>query len=209
VYLTKSLGDKLTQGQLDAQEHRIPERKGLFESRDPKQQIEDAQRDADLDFARDMNVVGIDVDPIIEHAKASRARPEPTPDEALTASHTALSTAKTDSDRKDAEVSLTIAKARKQHEIDDIAHGEHAEESIQGLKPGAIKPHPVDDLPSDFAADVTTRNELVKQYDAKLSAYQALTPPKVDASHEGRRAKGRRRLREQAAETGERGASRS
>ncbi len=113
VYLTKELGDKLTQGQLDAQSRRIPDRASVFEARDPSAQIAAAQSDADRDFARDMNQVGIDATPIITGAQRHRTAVQPTPTQDLDAAQAAAAASPAD---KDAAAALTAAQGRVQAE---------------------------------------------------------------------------------------------
>jgi hypothetical protein len=111
VYLTKELGDKLTQGQLEAQAHRIPDRASVFEARDPGAQISAAQEDADRDFARDMDLVGIDPAPIIRGAQLHRVRALPSPEAALDAANSALAA---DPDSRDAQRERDAAEERVQ-----------------------------------------------------------------------------------------------
>lgn len=114
VYLTKELGDKLTQGQLEAQAHRIPDRASVFEAREPGKQIAAAQEDADRDFARDMDLVGIDATPIIRGAQAHRARVQPTPQAESDAAHAALAATPAD---KDAQAAADAADQRVRAEV--------------------------------------------------------------------------------------------
>lgn len=172
VYLTKELGDKLTQGQIDEQAQRIPERASLFESRDPMKQISDAKEAADQDFDRDMNVLGVDATPIIAAARRTRAAaPIPDPESAVTAAQQAVAGARTPSERKDAATQLEVAKDMMRGQKEQEAH---AQQDIADA--ATVRPHhdalPTTGLPADFAAEVADRNAAAQRLDLEAKAFK-------------------------------------
>ncbi len=172
VYLTKELGDKLTQGQLEAQAHRIPERANILESRDPGKQIRDAQENADRDFVRDMNLVGIDGAPIVQHAQAMRApAPAPSGTDAVNAAQQAKATARTPGEKKDADTALDAAKGQLAAENADTAANKDAVYNAQTAH--APKPFSTDGLPPALAAEVQARNEAVDSYAKAIKKHKA------------------------------------
>lgn len=178
VYLTKELGDKLTQGQLEAQAHRIPDRATVFESRDPLKQITDAQADADRDFARDTNIVGIDGAAIVKNAQSMRKPPpQPDPEAALADAQEALSKATSPQDKKDAKArveattgALATRNERASHGAEAVAHAEHAQPFSDLDTKG---------LPPDFAAEVQARNRAAKSYAEYIDKYHAVATTKL------------------------------
>ncbi|MDL2335737.1 MAG: hypothetical protein QFC55_06880, partial [Chloroflexota bacterium] len=178
VYLTKELGDKLTQGQLDAQAHRIPERSTVFEARDPEKQIRDAQADADRDFTRDMNIVGIDAGPIIHNAQKSRASaPIPKADDAITAANEARARAQTPGEIKDADAAADAAKEQKRIEIEQKKGGDTA---IAAAASAPAVPHAYPSTSSPaVAAQTSALNDAIDTYNQRLAHYhQLMTPAK-------------------------------
>lgn len=168
VYLTKELGDKLTQGQLEAQAHRIPDRASVFEARDPGQQIAAAQSDADRDFARDMTQVGIDPDPIIRAAQQRRVQVQPTPEADSNAAHAALAANPAD---KDAQRAAEAADQRLQAEVAKEQERKAAIDTVQAL-PATIEPLPVDEgRPAAEVARVKAANTAAQHYGALYSQF--------------------------------------
>lgn len=168
VYLTKELGDKLTQGQLEAQAHRIPDRASVFEARDPGQQIAAAQQDADRDFGRDMNQVGIDPDPIIRAAQQRRERVQPTAEAEADAAHAALAS---DPEDKNAQREATEADQRLQAEVAKDQQRKIAIDTVRAL-PSYIDPLPFDeDRPAAEVATAKGANRDAEHYGALYSQF--------------------------------------
>lgn len=174
VYLTKELGDKLTQGQLEAQAHRIPERASLFEARDPGKQIGDAQSDADRDFARDMNLHGIDATPVIKAAQSRRGSVSPSPEQALGAAQSAVANDPTD---KNAQTALTAAHERVRAEVTkvrerkaDIATAASITESPQLIK---VDPPSQVFRTDEYATAAKEANLAIDRYGALLRRFHA------------------------------------
>lgn len=168
VYLTKELGDKLTQGQLEAQAHRIPERASLFEARDPAKQIVDAQSDADRDFARDMNIPGIDATPIIRAAQARRTNVRPSAEQALGDAQAAIAANPND---KDAQAALASAHQRVQGEVTQARQRKQDVAAVVGIHQ-VPRPLPVDAPNPDFRTDEYTTSGKVAN--AAIDRYGAL-----------------------------------
>lgn len=175
VYLTKELGDKLTQGQLEAQAHRIPERASLFEARDPGKQIRDAQSDADRDFSRDMTLVGIDPTPVIRSAQQHRAIARPSPVQQLDAANAALAD---DPTSKDAKLAKDTAEQRVKDEAiaaQNRAGNVAAASTLSGPLAPLPEPSPGDagnSLAVDHSAAVTAANRSAAKYADLLKQYQ-------------------------------------
>jgi len=170
VYLTKELGDKLTQGQLEAQAHRIPERSVVFESREPGKQIADAQADADRDFARDMTLVGIDPTPIIKSAQQRRAVSTPSAAQDLEAAQAAAAANPAD---KDAQRALEAATQRQTAENEAHVAGQQA--MGQAAHAGGHKPLPTDNLPPSILTEVQKHNGATETYNLAAEKYRALS----------------------------------
>lgn len=175
VYLTKELGDKLTQGQLEAQAHRIPDRANLLESRDPGQQIAHAQEDADRDFMRDMNLIGIDAKPIIEHARQMRApAPVPRASDEVGAAQQALASARTPTEKRDASAALDAAKERLKAEALNEKEGSDAVQSARNTGNKARPALSTEGLPPGLAADAAARNEAIDTYNQQVSQFHEI-----------------------------------
>lgn len=189
VYLTKELGDKLTQGQLEAQAHRIPDRASVFEARDPGQQIVAAQEDADRDFARDMNLMGLDANPVIRAAQAHRARVRPSSSDDVSAAQQALAGAQTPTDRLDAKAKLDAAKQRLADENVAAADTQHAIDFAEHT--GKRRQFSDDGLTPEFAADVQAHNTAAEDFNLTLKKYHqaASTVPAVNPKLKGESAK--------------------
>ncbi|HEY1554786.1 MAG TPA: hypothetical protein VGF94_08130 [Kofleriaceae bacterium] len=180
VYLTKEMGDRLTQGQIDEQVQRIPERASVFESRDPLAQITEAQESADRDFSRDMNVLGINAAPIIENARKHRAdAPTPNSKDDLNAAQSALANARTPKDRADAQAELEAAQERVTGEVEHEQQGAAALRTVQGLEPIAHIAHaePVPEVEAAYRA----RDEAVDTYNQSLAKFRRLQAEHAEA----------------------------
>lgn len=211
VYLTKELGDKLTTGQLEAQQHRIPERDAILESRDPGKQIRDAQEDADRDFIRDTNLVGIDGATIVKHAQAMRApAPIPSADADIEAAQAAVANAGTSKEKKDAQAALDAAKDRATHEAQNAdADAGFVTQARAHYHPAGVRP--VDGLPPDVRAEGRARNDAadtLDQYEQKFKALDKAAPKptkakgdnaKADEQHTQQLAMAARRVHQQRA----------
>lgn len=173
VYLTKELGDKLTQGQLEAQAHRIPDRASVFEARDPLKQITDAQDDADRDFATDMNTIGVHAVPIIRHAQEMRAqKPRPDARDQLSAAQQAVAGAQSPSDRSSALAAQQAAKDALAREAEDQAKS--ADEKRLAESAGGHRALPVEGLPPKLSSEVVAHNEATARYNANAKRYHDL-----------------------------------
>jgi hypothetical protein len=177
VYLTKELGDKLTQGQLEAQAHRIPERVTLFEARDPAKQIVDAQADADRDFARDMNIHGIDATPIITAAQTRRTNVRPSAEQALGDAQAAIAANPND---KDAHAALAAAHKRVQDEVTQARQHKQDVAAVGSIQQ-APRPLVVDAPNPEFRTDEYTTagkeaNLAIDRYGALLRKFHEEGP---------------------------------
>lgn len=161
VYLTKELGDKLTQGQLEAQAHRIPDRANLLESRDPGKQIRDAQEDADRDFSRNMDLVGIDPNPIIKGAQLRRSVATPSANQDLDAAHAAVAA---DPGSKDARAALDAAEARARDEVETEQRHQSAILEARKLPPAPPALHDEPGRPVEETAAVREANRALHTY---------------------------------------------
>lgn len=174
VNITKELGDKLTQGQLDEQGHRIPQRASWFERRDVAKTIEDAQDESDQAFATDMNTVGINGDRIIEHARAARATPpRPDAETEVESARTALSNAATTSEAKDAQAKIDMAEQRLQQEV---AARQARGADIETAKGLDAPPPPLTeekDRPPEESAAVSQANRAMHRYGEMLKQFNA------------------------------------
>jgi hypothetical protein len=162
VYLTKELGDKLTQGQLEAQAHRIPDRANVLESRDPGKQIRDAQEDADRDFSRNMDLVGINPDPIIKGAQVRRAVATPSADQSLDAAHAAVAA---DPQSKDAKAALEDAEQRARAAVALEQQHRTAISDASKLPPAPPPLHDEPDRPVPETTAVREANRALHAYD--------------------------------------------
>jgi len=170
VYLTKLLGDKLTQGQLEAQQHRIPERASVFESRDPGKQIQDALSDADRDFGRSMSVVGVDADPVIKIAQRQRAVVQASSNQELDAAQAA---AAAHPESKDAQTALAAASQRVH---DETAAAQQREKDVTTARDLPPPPAPLPELegrPVAEAAAVKEANRATLRYTQLLQRFHA------------------------------------
>jgi hypothetical protein len=155
VYLTKQLGDKLTQGQLEAQQHRIPERASVFETRDPGKQIQDALIDADRDFGRSMSVVGIDADPVVKIAQRQRAVVQASSTQELDAAQAA---AAAHPENKDAQSALAAASQRVHDETAATQKRQQDVATVRDLPPPPAPLPELDGRPVAEAAAVKEAN---------------------------------------------------
>lgn len=186
VYLTKELGDKLTQGQLEAQAHRIPERASLFEARDPGKQLADAQSDADRDFARDMNIPGIDATPIIKAAQVRRGNISPTPEQALGAAESAIARDPTD---KNAQAALADAHERVRSEVTKARERTAVIATAASITaaplPIKVDPPNPEFRTDEYATAAKEANDATDRYGALLQEFRKQAAAKADEAKLG------------------------
>lgn len=179
VYLTRELRDKMTQGQLELQAHRIPDRASVFEARDPAAQIKAAQEDADRDFDRDMTQVGVDASGVIRSAQVRRMRVIPTPEQAADAARDALIRNPND---RDAQRAVAEADARVKAQV---AAQQQGEADINAARKLPAAPPPISQLDaSQFNPDspygrqerssIASINAAVQDANRAASHYEAM-----------------------------------
>ena len=173
VDLTKELGDKLTQGQIDEQGKRIPQRASWLEDRDVGKMIRDAQEEADQHLSRDLTLNGVNPDPVISSARQYRETTMPTPEQQVDAATAQLSR---NPDDKDAKRDLALGQQRQQQEAVAEQTRTHDITAARALSPGPGA------LPEYNATAVLSGQEQHANYD-ELKSEQAEIAKAVDEAN--------------------------
>jgi hypothetical protein len=183
VYLTKDLGDKLTQGQIDEQSKRIPALTKWLSQVDVKAEIEHAQEMSDRDLERDANVFGMDVHPMIRIAQKYRApAAEPESKDRVLAAQGALAKARSPEEKRAAQAELDAANKASAAEIKDTADAGRAIETQSKMaKLGGLWPtFEQEGMPADVRATMESHRTATESYVRALHETERLkaSPPK-------------------------------
>lgn len=131
-YLNRLIGDRPTQGQLELNKDRIPERASVFEARDPVKLIDSRLDEIDRSFAADLGTIGVNAAPTIAHAKRARVITMPGASQQLDDAQAAVAA---HPDDKNAQAALAAASQRVRDDTATAQQGQQDIATVRGLPP--------------------------------------------------------------------------
>ena len=185
-FMTKAIGDRPTQGQLELQAKRLPERQSVFAAQDPVALIDAQLEEADRSAIADLGTVGVDPTAVLESGKRKRAAaPAPAIIDEVAAAQEAQAKAKPGTAAyRDAAAELAQATARR---ADNMKQKAADKQNVAGqtavAKFGAVSPTlDTEGLPADVRAEVTSTNQAIETQQRALAKLQELEKAKPKAT---------------------------